>query len=583
MKLLTLLILAVGVVLPARADSSPYTWPLDLDTRYLTSNFLETRQGRFHTGIDLKTEERTGLAVLAVDDGWISRIKFRPGGYGKAIYLTNGEGRTFVYAHLERLADPLRRRVQAAQHSRGVYAVDIYPAPGEFPVVRGEIIALSGQTATNGPHLHFEVRDGDGSPLNPLTHGFPVDDQLAPEITAVRVWWGNRSYRYGDGVQPLGGVLPALQVPAGPVQVSARIIERSDRLRYRLEPWSVDLSVDGWGTVGAGTNERLRWADNRRERVVFRETDLGRERALWQPGAGGRWQADGRGGQGPGVPDEPAGTTRTYRLRATDAVGNVAEVWWPVVVSDAAEPSSDGWLAEPAAAVSAQRQDQILDLDQAVAGTAAVRKGTTVSTLTAPVRQHYPTELELLTVPTWYLSEHPFPLEHLVDSLPVVVDWPDSLPGDPAVAVYVLDPDDGWEHAADLEPAGERWIFDLDQTGAHVLARDPVPPRITLPPRLAVAPSPAPARHGISLPRWQIVAVDVDDLESGLDWTASVVTVDDRRLIAEPDAPRRRLLIELPDDLAAGEHVLRVQVQDGAGHTASRLATLVVGVASDLK
>jgi len=580
--LMLTLILALTAVLPARADQSPYAWPLDLDTRYLTSNFMETRSGRFHTGIDLKTQERTGLAVLAVDEGWISRIKFGANGYGKALYLTNAEGRTFVYAHLERLADPFRRRVRAAQQAREQYAVDVYPVPGELPVVRGEIIALSGETATNGPHLHFEVRQADGSPLNPLTHGFAVPDTLVPEITAVRVWWGNRSYLHGDGVRSLTGELPPLAVPAGSVQVSARIIERSDHLRYRLEPWSVDLTVDGWGTVGAGACECLRWSDNRRERVVFRETDLGRERAFWIAGAGGGWRADGYHGQGPGTPVDPLGTERVYRLVARDAAGNTSEVWWPVVVSAAAETASPGWTETSAAAVAAQRQEDVLDLSRSVAGEADILDGSgastgAVSTLIAPLLHPQPTRLSLQGRPTWYLSEHPFPHEHMVERRRVAVAWPDGVaPGDPRLAVYVFDEEDGWERAADLERVGQRWCFGLDQPGAHVLALDAVPPRLSLPAVVIVGEQRPRQRHGIALSRWERLEIAVDDDESGIDWGSARVSVAGRDLIAEPDPPRRRLLVELPDDLEPGEHPLIVLVRDRAGQAVEAVAEVVL-------
>ena len=61
----------------AQAPSEP-GWPLDLPTRYLTSNFMEFRGGRFHAGIDLKTNSETGYTVRAVEDGYISRVRNRP-------------------------------------------------------------------------------------------------------------------------------------------------------------------------------------------------------------------------------------------------------------------------------------------------------------------------------------------------------------------------------------------------------------------------------------------------------------------------------------------------------------------------
>lgn len=55
---------AAPVVADSLAAAAPL-WPLDLPTRYLTSDFMEYREGRFHAGIDLKTDGRTGWAVRA--------------------------------------------------------------------------------------------------------------------------------------------------------------------------------------------------------------------------------------------------------------------------------------------------------------------------------------------------------------------------------------------------------------------------------------------------------------------------------------------------------------------------------------
>ncbi|MEZ4388372.1 MAG: M23 family metallopeptidase [Candidatus Krumholzibacteriia bacterium] len=567
-----IVVLWLVLVATAVAADGPYAWPLDLPTRYLTSNFLETRGGRFHTGIDLKTEERTGVAVRAVADGWISRIKFAPTGYGKALYLTDATGRTFVYAHLERLADPLRERVRREQADRGRYRVDLMLAPGELPVRRDEVLALSGQTATTGPHLHFEVRDADGSPLNPRRHGFASVDSLPPDILAVRVWWGNRSYCAGDGTVPLHGALPTLRLPAGELGVSARLVERSDPLRYRLEPYRISLGVDGWGVVGAGCNERLRWADVRRERVVFRETELGREQVFWTPRAGGDWTGSGHG---PGRPDDPPGTRRTYRLAAEDAAGNRSEVWWDVIVDpEAADVGSPGGRAATAAEVAADQPASILDLGAAVYGEAetAGGGGGSVGILRAPLVAGEVPPFEPLGEPVWYLPEHPFPYEHLVEPCPWCSRrWPASATRRwRSTGIRA-----GWTYEAAPERRDGRWTFPLDNPGAHLLGRDTTPPVIDGPRRRTVPAADGPRRrHGIGLARWELVPVTLTDGASGIDWDAVTVLLDGVPLVAEPDAPRDRLLIELPDALPPGEHRLTVTACDLAGLTTE--ATLTV-------
>ncbi len=63
---LSLYISLLGIV-PAWGGPDPSLpeplWPLDLSTRYLTSNFMEYRGGRFHAGIDLKTNSETDSGV----------------------------------------------------------------------------------------------------------------------------------------------------------------------------------------------------------------------------------------------------------------------------------------------------------------------------------------------------------------------------------------------------------------------------------------------------------------------------------------------------------------------------------------
>ena len=90
-----LLILLSGA---AAAAPSGYVWPLKLDPQ-LTSSFAEYRPGRFHAGIDLRTNG-VGREVFAASDGYVSRVRCSPYGYGKAIYLQMNDGNSVVYAHL---------------------------------------------------------------------------------------------------------------------------------------------------------------------------------------------------------------------------------------------------------------------------------------------------------------------------------------------------------------------------------------------------------------------------------------------------------------------------------------------------
>jgi hypothetical protein len=97
--------------------------------------------------------------------------------------------------------------------------------------------------------------------------------------------------------------------------------------------------------------------------------------------------------------------------------------------------------------------------------------------------------------------------------------------------------------------------------------------RDTAAPVIATAPvdtllerRPMRRQHGIALPRWPVVRVPVGDHGSGIAWETLAVQLDGAPLVVEPDAPRDRILVELPDQLAPGRHLLSIAVADRAGH-----------------
>src|SRR5690242_11139586 len=62
---------------------------LPLDTALvLSGTFAEIRTNHFHSGIDISTNETEGKEVHAAADGYVSRIKVAPDGFGKALYIT---------------------------------------------------------------------------------------------------------------------------------------------------------------------------------------------------------------------------------------------------------------------------------------------------------------------------------------------------------------------------------------------------------------------------------------------------------------------------------------------------------------
>ena len=79
---LTLCCLLVVVLSHAQGEKATFVSPLGVPL-LLSANFGELRANHFHSGLDFKTQGRTGLNVYAADDGYVSRIAVSPWGYGR--------------------------------------------------------------------------------------------------------------------------------------------------------------------------------------------------------------------------------------------------------------------------------------------------------------------------------------------------------------------------------------------------------------------------------------------------------------------------------------------------------------------
>jgi hypothetical protein len=190
---------AAGV---AAKDDVPYLWPFDRKPD-LSSSFGEYRSGRFHMGVDLSTNGEIGVPVRAAADGHVSRVRCSPWGYGKAVYVSFDDGHTVVYGHLSGFRDDLRDYVRREQHRRSAYTVEMQPGADEFPVKRGEVLAFSGDTGIGPAHLHFELRDAAGRPVNPRLLGMTWPDADPPVFKSVLVAPRDPASRVEGDVMPL--------------------------------------------------------------------------------------------------------------------------------------------------------------------------------------------------------------------------------------------------------------------------------------------------------------------------------------------------------------------------------------------
>lgn len=167
------------LILPTFVGAQSYLWPTDA-SHYLTSSFGEFRTRHFHAGLDIKTWNTPGYKVYAIDNGYLWRIRTSNTGYGKVLYQKTSDGRIAVYAHLDRFADAVDEYVYKRQRETNSYATDFFPDKDQFPIKKGEVIAYTGNTGTRYPHLHFEIRSPENEPINPLSLGLTVQDQVPP-------------------------------------------------------------------------------------------------------------------------------------------------------------------------------------------------------------------------------------------------------------------------------------------------------------------------------------------------------------------------------------------------------------------
>ncbi|MEN8789314.1 MAG: M23 family metallopeptidase [Flavobacteriaceae bacterium] len=163
--------------------------PLDIPL-ILAGTFGELRSNHFHSGIDIKTQQRQGLPVYAIADGTVTRIKVSLWGYGKALYLAHPDGHTSVYAHLQKFSPQIEAYIKRLQYERRSFEVEVFPDFGELSVKKEDLIAYSGNTGgSSGPHLHFEIRNSiSEKPVNPLLYGFEVRDATSPILQELYVY-----------------------------------------------------------------------------------------------------------------------------------------------------------------------------------------------------------------------------------------------------------------------------------------------------------------------------------------------------------------------------------------------------------
>lgn len=156
-------------------------WPLDIEISQ-SSSFGEQRGMRHHAGIDLRTKQQNGFPIVAIEDGFISRVGVAFRSYGKALYIDHPKlNARVVYGHLQDFNGHIKKHVDAKLASIGKpFGINDFFKPHQFPVKKGQVVGYSGETGLGPSHLHFEMRTFKDEPLAPAIFGYRPKDNIYP-------------------------------------------------------------------------------------------------------------------------------------------------------------------------------------------------------------------------------------------------------------------------------------------------------------------------------------------------------------------------------------------------------------------
>ncbi|MGN7866545.1 M23 family metallopeptidase [Chryseobacterium sp. 22458] len=257
--------------------------PLNIPMQ-LAANFGAVRTNHFHMGLDLRTNSQENLSVVAAADGYVSRIKVERYGFGNAVYITHPNGYTTVYAHLNKYFDKLDEYVKEKQYKDEKWEQDITFQPGQFPVTKGQLIALSGNTGGSaGPHLHFEIRDTKTEEcINPLFFGFNIPDNVSPIISGL-YWYDRRFSTYEPGanaitVKKAGSTYTAdvVRVNSPMISFGIKTVDKANQ-GFNLGIYKAELLMDGKLIYGFSI-DKISYDDTRYENGCIDYTKFGRDK-----------------------------------------------------------------------------------------------------------------------------------------------------------------------------------------------------------------------------------------------------------------------------------------------------------------
>ncbi len=221
----------------------------------LSGTFGELRSNHFHSGLDIKTQQRTGLKVKAAAAGTVSRIKISHFGYGKALYIQHPNGYSTVYAHLKKFSPEIEAYVKKQQYKKEAFEIELFPKPGLFNIEKGVLVGYSGNTGSSGgPHLHFEIRDANARPMNPFLFGIDIKDSSKPLVSKILAYPLDKESQINGSQKPIeirltplkNGNLTAETIKAkGKIGFGIATVDKQDLANNKNGIYEITSSLNG--------------------------------------------------------------------------------------------------------------------------------------------------------------------------------------------------------------------------------------------------------------------------------------------------------------------------------------------------
>ncbi len=245
---------------PKNYPQGYFAWPVKAKIG-IAANFGELRPNHYHMGIDVKTDQRENVPVIASADGYIAKVKIEPYGFGRCIYINHPNGLTTLYAHLNDFYPELEDYIKQQQYKAESWKIFLENIPPDlFPVKKGDFIAYSGNTGgSQGPHVHFEIRDTKTDKvLNPLLFGMPIPDNIPPAVMRLAVYDRTKStYEQTPRLYPIKKVngvfktVPALiALPTDKVSFAITAVDRYTGSTNQNGIYQANLFDKGSAVVG---------------------------------------------------------------------------------------------------------------------------------------------------------------------------------------------------------------------------------------------------------------------------------------------------------------------------------------------